>query len=156
MSNSSRFHYLSLVQIHNVCTNFISTGRSNYAPRNYRPSTLRRGTLLDDPLSPHHSCHIDYSGHDIRLRSQSAMPGCQRASTASPGHPFNRPMTTNLPARHSNAQTPESQIKSAGSRRRRSEDKENITVPNVVVTIQAEEGRCRSLRYRRQPWHTFI
>lgn len=114
-------------------------GKSCYAPSNYRPSALRRNTLVTDPLSPHHNCHIDYNGHDIRLRCQSAMPGLHRSDSASTGSPVNRPMTTHIPTRLPGLETPTSKHSSA-DRRLRIEDKEN-TNANIVISVECEDGK---------------
>ena len=123
-----------------VVISFYISGKSCYAPSNYHPRTMRRGTLGTDTMSAHHNGHVDYNGQDIRLRSQSAMPGCHRTTT--PGTTSYRPMTTNLPSRPTDLGSAHSAV---SSRQRSSEDKENHA--NFAVSIEYFDGEFSGFYY---------
>ncbi|XP_045204783.2 uncharacterized protein LOC123557400 isoform X2 [Mercenaria mercenaria] len=107
---------------------FIADGngrKSCYAPSNYRPSSLRRGTIAADP-SLHRNGHTDHNA-DLRIRSQSAVPTRNFTSSTPHGRRQNRPMTVNA-TRHVED---DSDAKDG-------EDKENKDV-NIVFTVNDED-----------------
>lgn len=115
---------------------FIADGngrKSCYAPSNYIPSSIRRATLPTDPSSPHRNCHTEH--HDTKIRSQSAMTGRARATTALPGtRQMNRPMTTDMTTRHVEDSGDEEDQKQDG------DNKENKDV-NIMVSIDETDDK---------------